>query len=90
LSALDDADQHYDDGNNEQDVNESSQRVGGDHSQGPQDQQNEKNGPQHDDFLSLKKWLRKNRIAIQRWHSGRETKKAPGHAVRAAGAAIAK
>jgi hypothetical protein len=46
-SALNHADQDNDDGDDEQDVNEPSQRVGADHSQQPKDQKQYCNCPKH-------------------------------------------
>lgn len=46
-STLDQPDENRDDSQNEQNVNESAQGVGTDHSQQPEDQQNYSNGPEH-------------------------------------------
>jgi len=46
-SALNNSAQHHDDGNDEEDVNDSTHRVAADQSQQPQNQENDTYRPQH-------------------------------------------
>jgi len=45
-------DQHYDDGDNQQGMNDPTHRIAGHQSQPPQNQQNDKNSPKHVQLLS--------------------------------------
>ena len=46
-AALDQIDNQHDNRQDEQDMNEAAQRVGADQSKQPEDQQNDKDGPEH-------------------------------------------